>query len=275
MSFCLTNPSPCFAIAGGNKHGDAASGEQPPAEAGITVQLRQQIADLTAKLAASEQKLTQLKEERESQFLINPSLGARPENEETVAQLVNDVKPHWEAISKEEAATVLKSWVPTFPGPHPVADTTFELSPPGVMVGWECATGKVKIVPPGPGRLVGFMPGMFPFCSLDTILSSPLLLYRMCCLFPIKLETDADSWKSVWTIYLRHKPTGAIAECFDAKGAGHMRLYAKTPDTPPVPPMILDMMMTNRLPLLSIFNSPEHAQLKQAQEDNPFLRKAG
>lgn len=68
--------------------------------------------------------------------------------------------------------------------------------------------------------------------SIHRVISSALLLYRLCCLWPV--NTEAEGWqgyKSVWTVTLRHKATGMFVQMSEWKGAALVRFSsgAKVP----------------------------------------------
>lgn len=51
-----------------------------------------------------------------------------------------------------------------------------------------------------------------------------MLLYRLCCLFPVKIDTDTgvDRYKSVWEVEIWHIPSGLPLCIGEHKGASHM-----------------------------------------------------
>jgi hypothetical protein len=68
--------------------------------------------------------------------------------------------------------------------------------------------------------------------SIDRVISSALLMYRLCCLWPV--NTEAEGWqgyKLVWTVTLRHKATGMFVQMSEWKGAPLVRFSsgAKVP----------------------------------------------
>ena len=54
---------------------------------------------------------------------------------------------------------------------------------------------------------------------LSNVISSPMLLYRLRCLFPFCEVEQADGYKGVWSVSLRHKRTNRQAEFTEEKGA--------------------------------------------------------
>ena len=54
---------------------------------------------------------------------------------------------------------------------------------------------------------------------MSRVISSPMLLYRLRCLFPFCEVEQSDGYKGVWRIYLRHRRTLCQAEFGDDKGA--------------------------------------------------------
>ena len=62
--------------------------------------------------------------------------------------------------------------------------------------------------------------------SFQTPISSALLLYRLCCLFPCEVKTyGPEGYKRVWFVKLRHKETDNIIGFTEHKAA--IKFYAK------------------------------------------------
>ena len=70
-------------------------------------------------------------------------------------------------------------------------------------------------------------PMLLPYV-LSCVISSPLLLYRLRCLFPVEVQ-EVDRYKSVWEAEVVHKASGRILGFGEHKGAPRVYL---SPDEP-------------------------------------------
>ena len=63
------------------------------------------------------------------------------------------------------------------------------------------------------------MLGSATYMPMSSVISSPMLLYRLRCLFPSCEVEQSDGYKGVWRVSLRHKRTNCQAEFGEHKGA--------------------------------------------------------
>ena len=67
--------------------------------------------------------------------------------------------------------------------------------------------------------------------AYNTVISSALLMYRLCCLFPCDVEAfGQERYKYVWSIHLKHKSTNTYVGFSEWKGSP-MFLSSKAPPT--------------------------------------------
>ncbi|DBA78299.1 TPA: hypothetical protein ACH3X2_008246 [Trebouxia sp. C0005] len=60
--------------------------------------------------------------------------------------------------------------------------------------------------------------------AYESVISSPLLLYRLCCLFEAQVNVDGpEGYKVVWSIYLKHKASGVFVGFSEWKGSALYR----------------------------------------------------
>lgn len=64
-------------------------------------------------------------------------------------------------------------------------------------------------------------PGAF---YISNIIDSPLLLYRLICVFNEPPETEKDPYKTVWWYHIKHKPSGKVLAFGEWKGAARFWL---------------------------------------------------
>ncbi len=65
----------------------------------------------------------------------------------------------------------------------------------------------------------------------QSVISSPLLLYRLCCLFEAQVNVEGpEGYKVVWSIYLKHKASGIFVGFSEWKGSALYRA-SKFPPT--------------------------------------------
>ena len=67
--------------------------------------------------------------------------------------------------------------------------------------------------------------------AYQSVISSPLLLYRLCCLFTVQVDVEGpERYKVVWSIYLKHKASGLFVGFSEWKGSAIYRA-SKFPPT--------------------------------------------
>jgi len=67
--------------------------------------------------------------------------------------------------------------------------------------------------------------------AYQSVISSPLLLYRLCCLFDAQVDVEGpEGYKSVWSIYLKHTASGIFVGFSEWKGSALYRA-SKFPPT--------------------------------------------
>ena len=67
--------------------------------------------------------------------------------------------------------------------------------------------------------------------AYQSVISSPLLLYRLCCLFTVQIDVEGpEGYKVVWSIYLKHKASGIFVGFTEWKGSAAY-LASKFPPT--------------------------------------------
>ncbi|DBB11266.1 hypothetical protein WJX82_007005 [Trebouxia sp. C0006] len=67
--------------------------------------------------------------------------------------------------------------------------------------------------------------------AYQSVISSPLLLYRLCCLFEAQVHVEGPGgYKVVWSIYLKHKASGIFVGFSEWKGSALYRA-SKFPPT--------------------------------------------
>ncbi len=63
------------------------------------------------------------------------------------------------------------------------------------------------------------MPVSSTYMPMYEVISSPMLLYRLRCLFPSCAVEEVDAYKAVWDVSLQHKRTHCQAAFGEHKGA--------------------------------------------------------
>ena len=83
-------------------------------------------------------------------------------------------------------------------------------------IGYDPVTGKTVLFF---GREAWYTLNSSTYMHMHEVISSPMLLYRLRCLFPSCEVQQWDGYKGVWRVSLRHKRTHCNAEFGEHKGA--------------------------------------------------------
>lgn len=151
---------------------------------------------------------------KENRYVVDPPV-VQDRVDEKMRDLVSKTTSAWEPASSEDVIH------------HDMKAVTNMLGEK-LQLSWDSTTGKVSYQS-GRYRQQQSYGNIFAY---QTIISSPLLLYRLCCLFQCKVDVEGpDGYKLVWSVFLKHKASGVFVGFSEWKGSALYRA-SKFPPTP-------------------------------------------
>lgn len=120
----------------------------------------------------------------------------------------------------ERVEAVNGAWTPVSPAEVEgkdmcgLMDFSMGSKKPETDIVWDEATGQAVYEPRS------FTRNSQELLAYKSIISSALLMYRLCCLFPCDVRVDGpEGYKLVWSIYLKHKGTNTYVGFSEWKGS--------------------------------------------------------
>jgi hypothetical protein len=85
--------------------------------------------------------------------------------------------------------------------------------------------------------------------DFSNVISTAMLLYRLCCLFEIDVNTSTDRYKWAWEAALQHNDSGAVVHFFDHKGGASVQSSQFSAEFPACDLVeLLDLLCSPRCP---------------------------